>query len=207
MKQLKYYILIPVLTLLGCVLYLLAAGEQDAAAVRQEVVRFHVVAKDNSAEAQQLKLKVRDGIFDLAERLFAPCTAPEEALSVADAHRQELEEAAEQILRENGCDDAVTVQVGARYFPTKDYGALSFPAGRYQAVSVQIGTAKGENFWCVLYPALCIAPAVAEEQAEEEMIAAVGESGTSFLKKSEPVQKIKFALVEWLERWKEKICK
>lgn len=207
MKQLKYYILIPVFTLLGCFLYLLAAGEQDAAAVRQEVVRFHVVAKDNSTEAQQLKIKVRDGLFGLAERLFAPCTAPEEALSAAAFHRQELEEAAEQILRENGCEDAVTVQVGERYFPTKDYGALSFPAGRYQAVSVQIGAAKGENFWCVLYPALCIAPAVVEEQAEEEMIAAVGESGTAFLKKSEPVQKIKFALVVWLARWKEKICK
>lgn len=207
MKHLKYYIIIPVLTLLGCFIYLLAAGERDATAVRQEVVRFHVVAEDNSTEAQQLKLKVRDGIFSLAEQLFSDCADPNEALSAAEEHRQVMEDAAEQILRENGSAENVIVDVGERYFPTKEYGALSFPAGRYQAVSVRIGAAAGENFWCVLYPALCLAPAVADERAEDEMIAAVGESGTEFLKRSEPTQKIKFALVEWFERLKEKICK
>ena len=207
MKQLTYYILVPALVLAAAFLYLLFAGEADASAVRDQVVRFHVVAKDNSQEAQALKLKVRDGVFALVEQLFAPCESREEALGVAEEQQEILQAEAERILLENGCHEPVTVEVGERFFPTKDYGSLSFPAGRYQALSIRIGEAKGENFWYVLYPALCVSPAVADEAGESEMIAVVGEEQTAFLKKSAPTQKIKFALVEWMEQLMEKLRK
>lgn len=206
-KQRIYLILVPALTLLGCFLYLFLTGENEAKNVRQEVVRFHVVAKDDSLEAQQLKIQVRDGVFNLVQELFADCQNREEALLTARLHQEELEARARKILLAQGCTDTVTVEVGERYFPTKDYGSFSFPAGRYQAVSLRIGEAKGQNFWCVLYPALCLSPAVEGETADAEMIAAVGEEGVSFLKKEQPKQKIKFALAEWFGRWKEKICK
>lgn len=193
--------------LLGCMGYLLAAGEADAAAVRQEVVRFHVVADSNTPQAQALKIKVRDGVFALVEQLFAPCKNRQEALAVAKEHQEQLTTAAQKILWENGSDQAVAVEIGERFFPTKAYGALSFPAGRYQAVSIRIGEAKGENFWCVLYPALCLAPSVAGEDCADEMVAVVGEEETAFLQKSRPIHQIKFVLVEWFEYWKEKICK
>ena len=196
MKRLAFYIFVPAAVLLGCVCYLLAAGEADASAVREQVVRFHVVAADDSEEAQALKLKVRDGLFTLVEQVFASCRSREEALSAAKAHQLQLQEEAERILLENGCEEAVTIEVGERFFPTKVYGGFAFPAGNYQALSVRIGAAEGENFWCVLYPALCVSPAVADENSERELIAAVGEEGTSFLKKDTKEQKIKFALVE-----------
>ncbi|MBQ7935452.1 MAG: stage II sporulation protein R [Clostridia bacterium] len=206
-KQLKYYILVPALVL-GCAfIYLFLTGESEASKVREQVVRFHVVADSNEEEAQTLKLKVRDGVFTLVEQLFAGCSSQGEALAVAKENQEKLTAEAQRILLENGSDEAVTVEIGQRYFPTKTYGSLSFPAGRYQAVSIRIGEAKGENFWCVLYPALCLAPAVAEETSEQEMLAVVGEETTSFLKKSQTVPKIKFALVEWFEQIKEKICK
>lgn len=207
MKQLRFYILVPAAVLLVCFGYLLLAGEADAAAVRKQVVRFHVVAEDNSAEAQGLKIKVRDGVFSLVERLFSSCKSQAEALSVAAEHRIELQAEAERILLENGCADPVQIEVGERFFPTKTYGSLSFPAGNYQALSIRIGEAKGENFWCVLYPALCVSPAVAEEESEREMIAVVGEEQTAFLQKSSGAQKIKFALVEWFERLVENLHK
>ncbi len=207
MKRLAVYILVPAAVLLGCFCYLLAAGEAEASAVREQVVRFHVVGADNSEKAQGLKIKVRDGIFDLVEQLFGGCRTQEEALEAAEENRGLLEEAAEQILRENGCFDGVEIRVGERFFPTKTYGALSFPAGRYQALSVCIGEARGENFWCVLYPALCLSPAVAEEDCRQEMLAVVGEEGTSFLQKNDAGQRIKFALVEWFEQLMEKLRK
>lgn len=207
MKKTVFYMIVPALVLLAAMVYLLLAGERDAAAVREQVVRFHVVADSDSAEAQQLKIKVRDGVFELIEALFADCTDQQEALAVAAANRQQLEEAAEQILLQNGCSQPVTLEVGDRFFPTKTYGALSFPAGRYQAVSLRIGAAEGQNFWCVLYPALCLAPAVAEDTAEDEMAAVIGGETTEFLKKSTEKQRIKFALVEWFEQIMQKYRK
>lgn len=207
MKKTWTYILVPTLFLLAVMLYLLFAGERDAAAVRQGVVRFHVVAESDSAEDQQLKLKVRDGVFSLIRTLFADCTDREEALLTACNNRELLRREAERILRENGSLEAVTVEVGSRFFPTKSYGTLSFPAGNYQAVSIRIGEGRGKNFWCVLYPALCLAPAVAEDDAVEELVAAVGEQETEFLQKSTQKQQIKFLLVEWFEQIVKKFAK
>lgn len=197
MKQKVYYILVPAAVLLGAFLYLWISGAQEAAQVEQRVVRFHVVGASNDAADQALKLKVRDGLFEQIRLLFTPCTAPEQALAVARENAPQLKAQAEQILRREGCGEAVTVEVGERFFPTKVYGALSFPAGNYQAVSIRIGAAEGENFWCVLYPALCLSPAVSAEGAEQEMVAVVGEQQTAFLEKSAPSLRLKFALAEW----------
>ncbi len=207
MKKTILYLAVPALTLAVCMVYLLLLGERDASAVRESVVRFHVVAASDSEEDQALKLKVRDGIFRRIEELFARCQNQAEALEKAELHRSELESAAEQILLENGDDTPVTLEIGTRYFPTKTYGALSFPAGQYQAVSIRIGEAKGQNFWCVLYPALCIAPAVAEEKAEEELTATFGQEAADFLKKTGKKQEIKFFLVEQFERMMQKFIK
>lgn len=208
MKRKKWiYMIVPALVLFTAMLYLLLTGEQDASRVREKVVRFHVVAASDEAEDQALKLKVRDGLFALIRQLFDGCADQEEALRVARDHRAELEAEAERILLENGRTDAVTLEIGSRYFPTRQYGGFSFPAGRYQAVSLRIGAAEGENFWCVLFPALCISPAVAGDSAEEEMVAVVGEDSAAFLKKSSGKQRIKFALVEWFEKITKNILK
>lgn len=207
MKYKVFYILVPAAVLLAAMVYLLLAGERDAKAVRQQVVRFHVVAQSDKAADQALKIRVRNGVFALVEQLFSDCNNQKEALAVAEENRQLLQAEAERILRENGSTLPVTLAIGSRFFPTKDYGALSFPAGEYQAVSIQIGAAKGQNFWCVLYPALCLAPAVAEDTAEDEMAAVIGDESTEFLKKSTQKQKIKFALVEWFEYFVQKYLK
>lgn len=207
MKKTILYMSVPALVLLAAMIYLLIIGERDAGTVREQVVRFHVVAASDTTEDQQLKIKVRDGVFALIEQLFSDCNDQEEALAVAAANRELLEEEAERILRENGSAEPVTLEVGDRYFPTKTYGAYSFPAGRYQAVSLRIGPAEGQNFWCVLYPALCIAPAVADDTADGEMTAVIGEKTTEFLKKADEKQKIKFALVEWFEQFVQKYLK
>jgi hypothetical protein len=102
-----------------------------------------------------------------------------------------------RILEENGVEMPVEIEIGQRFFPTKDYGAFTFPAGQYQAVSIRIGEAQGKNFWCVLYPALCLSPAVADGKAADELAAVVGNGATAFLQKNTPSQKVRFALAEW----------
>ena len=195
------------LIFLGMMAYLLLAGERDAGRVRREVVRFHVIANSDEAADQQLKIKVRDGVFALVEQLFSGCADQQEALTTARQNQELLRAEGERILRENGSEKSVSVEVGPRFFPTRDYGPLAFPAGQYQTVSIRIGEAEGKNFWCVLYPALCIAPAVAGRDAEAEMAAVVGEDSTAFLKKADEKQQIKFVLVEWFEWFKEKFTK
>ena len=207
MKRKLFWIGVPALILLVSMAYLLIAGERDAAQVRQNVLRFHEVANSNSSADQALKLKVRDGVFALIEQLFADCGSQEEALETARLNQERLAEEGTRILRENGKDEPVQVLIGTRWFPTKQYGDLSFPAGQYQAVSIAIGEGAGENFWCVLYPALCVAPAVAEAECDQEMAAVVGEGSTAFLKKNDQKQQIKFALVEWFENIRQKFMK
>lgn len=200
-----FYIIAPALCLAGIFTYLLIAGARDAAAVEGEVVRFHVVGASDSTEDQQIKLKVRDGVFSLVRELFADCTDQKEALAVARKNADRLQEEATRILKENGSDLPVEVEVGDRFFPTKNYGGFSFPAGNYQAVSIRLGKAEGKNFWCVLYPALCLSPAVAQDRAAEELTAVVGEERTAFLQKSGTARKVKFALAEWWGVFLEKI--
>lgn len=200
-----FYIIAPALCLAGIFTYLLIAGARDAAAVEGEVVRFHVVGASDSTEDQQIKLKVRDGVFSLVRELFADCTNQKEALAVARENADHLREEATRILKENGSDLSVEVEVGDRFFPTKNYGGFSFPAGNYQAVSIRLGKAEGKNFWCVLYPALCLSPAVAQDRAAEELTAVVGEERTAFLQKSGTARKVKFALAEWWGVFLEKI--
>lgn len=197
MKQKWIFIIVPALVLLGAGAYLLIAGATDAAAVEQSVLRFHVVGASDSVEDQQIKCKVRDGMFDLMKQLFADCTEREEALETARLYQPLLQKKAEQLLRQEGSGASVDVEIGERFFPTKEYGELSFPAGTYQAVSIRIGAAEGQNFWCVLYPALCIAPAVAQEDAADEMAAVLGKKRLEFLQKDGVSYKLRFALAEW----------
>lgn len=205
MKQKWIFIIVPALVLLGAGVYLLMMGAADAAAVEQSVVRFHVVGASDSAEDQQIKCKVRDGMFDLMKQLFAECKDRKEALETARLHQGQLQQKAEQLLRQEGSDAAVFVEIGERFFPTKHYGALAFPAGNYQAVSIRIGQAEGENFWCVLYPALCIAPAVAEDTAADEMAAVLGRERVEFMQKGSTLYRIRFALAEWWGEMMQKI--
>ena len=198
MNKIGYYIALPLLVIAAALTYLAISGRAEAKRIEGEVVRFHVVAHSDEAEDQQLKLAVRDGIFDLVRQLFADCGNQREALDAAKENRHLLQAEAERILRAQGSDAKVAIEIGSRRFPSKDYGSFSFPAGKYQAVSIRIGEAEGENFWCVLYPALCLSPAVVEEEAADELTAVLGEESTRFLQREGVARQIKFAFAEWL---------
>lgn len=123
--------------------------------LKKTLVRLHVVAADDSAEAQALKLQVRDAVLETVRPLLADCDSPALAYARLTASLDDVETAARDCLSRFGCDDPVRAETGVFAFPDCDYDGLSVPAGDYRALRVVIGGGEGHNWWCVLYPSLC----------------------------------------------------
>ncbi len=139
-----------------CMIVIAFRAQGTARDISDNVLRFHVVANSDSAEDQQLKLKVRDGIVKLSDTYFADVCDKAQAIELAEQNSENIRRSAEEILRQNGCKDAVRVQIKRMNFPTKQYEDITLPAGEYDAIHITIGEGKGENYWCVMFPALCV---------------------------------------------------
>ncbi|MCM1529925.1 MAG: stage II sporulation protein R [Alistipes sp.] len=132
--------------------------------LRASVLRLHILAESDSEEDQRLKLMVRDGLLEAD--IFSDCESLEEAEITAAEKLPEIVETAEKILRENGCYSSVTAELADVEFDSRVYGEITMPAGEYRALRVKIGSAQGHNWWCVMYPPLCIpAAGTVEEDA------------------------------------------
>ena len=155
------------------------------------VLRLHILANSDSESDQALKLQVRDAVLGYAKREFAAVENKAQAMALAERELEQLEQVAEQVLRENGCDMPVTASVEHTFFPTKVYdNGTRLPAGFYDALRLEIGQAKGKNWWCILYPALCFGGSI--EQSEQ----ALGEQGELATSDTPQIQ-VKFKLAEW----------
>ena len=143
-------------------------------ALAEEVFRFHVVADSDSTKDQAIKQKVRDAVLeemkDQMPESGIKSTGDTEKWAVS--HLEELEETAKDVIREEGETYGARAEVVTCYFPDKRYGDLLFPAGRYRALRITLGTGAGHNWWCVLYPSLCFTDpvcAVVDEEGKEEL--------------------------------------
>ncbi len=179
-----------------------ASASSDAEGIREGVLRFHVVANSDSNEDQQNKLAVRDGITELCSSLFGSAANKSEAMQSAGENSGVISEKAEEILKGRGCIDSVTVTVRKRYFPTRNYDGVSLPAGVYDTVDILIGEAKGQNFWCVLFPDICVGAST--EKSNKDKLSAVLDGGSLKMTTSskEPSVKLKFKTVELIEKIK-----
>ena len=137
--------------------------------VRSDVLRMHVIANSDSDEDQALKLKVRDAVLERGAELFDGTVTADEAKAKIEPQKAELEAAAREVIEREGYDYPVSVNVVNEYFATRCYGDLTMPAGRYTAVKVvigegaghktlriELGDAAGHNWWCVMFPPLCL---------------------------------------------------
>ena len=151
----------------GFVLAALCSFFPFAAACGQlprDVVRLHVVANSNGAEDQAVKLLVRDAVLEEAALWYQGAGSMEEASSQLCTHLQSIAGAARQVLGEQGVGYSATAQMTEMYFPTRDYGDFRLPAGRYRTLRVTLGEGAGKNWWCVVFPSLCL-PAATQEEA------------------------------------------
>ena len=133
--------------------------------IRRDVLRLHVVADSDSETDQKLKLLVRDEVLKKGGELFDGTLTADEAQRVITPKTDELKAAAENVLRQNGCGNSVEITVGEEYFATRCYEDFTMPAGVYTAVRVNIGSAEGQNWWCVMFPPLCLPAASADADA------------------------------------------
>ena len=167
------------------------------------VVRLHVLANSDSEEDQALKLRVRDAVLDATSPLVKDCTSQEEAVEILSAHIPDLESAAAAVIRQEGYDYPVTVLLGEEEYPTRTYESCAFPAGTYVSLRVCIGNAEGQNWWCCLFPPLCLSAATAKQDNEDAFIQ-VGLTKDQYgiiTETGKTKYKVRFKLLEVLEDW------
>lgn len=120
------------------------------------LIRLHVIAADDTPEAQALKLEIRDVVLIRAQTLLAACPDADDAYLALSDHLSDLLSAASDRALQLGCTQRISVQLGVFEFPDRTYGDVVVPAGNYRALRVLIGPAGGQNWWCILYPNLCL---------------------------------------------------
>lgn len=177
----------------------------DATQVRlaSQVIRLHVLANSDSEEDQALKLEVRDRVLETTSALLAGETEPQAAAVLLNQHLDDIAQTAAQEISAQGHDDRVEVRLEQTWFPTRQYQGISLPAGNYLALRVLIGAAEGHNWWCVVFPNLCL-PAVSERALEAStltpgQISLLQEEETSYVfrfKALELWQSLKHRLME-----------
>ena len=140
-------------------------AEATQARLASQVIRLHVLANSDSEEDQALKLEVRDRVLETTSALLAGETEPQAAAVLLDQHLDDIAQTAAQEISAQGHDDRVEVRLEQTWFPTRQYQGISLPAGNYLALRVLIGAAEGHNWWCVVFPNLCL-PAVSERALE-----------------------------------------
>ena len=146
-----------------CILLSLCGFEGTCQAVRKDVVRLHILANSDSQEDQALKYAVRDAITEQTTGWLDGVEDEGEALTIIEENLSQLQSVAEQTVQNAGFSYPVQVLLCDMYFSTREYGDITMPAGTYTAVRVEIGEAQGENWWCVVYPPMCIRSAVKEQ--------------------------------------------
>lgn len=140
-------------------------AEATQVRLASQVIRLHILANSDSEEDQALKLEVRDRVLETTSALLAGETEPQAAAVLLDQHLDDIAQTAAQEISAQGHDDRVEVRLEQTWFPTRQYQGISLPAGNYLALRVLIGAAEGHNWWCVVFPNLCL-PAVSERALE-----------------------------------------
>ncbi len=152
------------LAVIFCALVSFLSFEGECEQIRSSVLRLHILADSDAEDAQTLKLQVRDRILEVSEDIFAPCRTYNEARLAAQENLGIFEQTARQVLRENGCPDEVSVSLADSYFSTRTYGDITLPAGVYDALRIELGRAEGHNWWCVMFPTVCLPTAAGEAE-------------------------------------------
>lgn len=171
------------------------------AEIYDSVVRLHVLANSDSEEDQALKLCVRDSILERSSAIVAGCCDRDSAVEALSGRLEELRQVALEVVRAKGYDYDVTVLLDYEDYPTKSYESVCFPAGRYMSLRVCIGEADGANWWCVLFPNLCLG--AADRKSSEDAFVQVGLTPEQYkiVTESDGAKyKLRFRFLELLER-------
>ena len=132
----------------------------DKQTLRNELIRLHVVAASDSEEDQALKLRVRDAVVSSLQQNMANIADADQAKAYLQENLPKIEALANQVLRSAGCPDLATVSMQLEEFTTRYYDTFALPAGIYESLRITIGDGAGQNWWCVVFPSLCVGATV-----------------------------------------------
>lgn len=167
--------------------------EAQCQQIRKSIFRIHILANSDSVEDQNLKLKVRDKILTVADELFSETKTLNQAVEIAQKNIENLLYVSKKEIADNGYNYDVSMTIDKQYFDTRKYNDFSLPAGEYLALRVVIGEGKGQNWWCVMFPAVCI-PAAGNSKISDVM-----DSKQTDIVTNETKYRIKFKTVEIFE--------
>ena len=191
-----------VLILLSALLWLIALLSilpiHSESLIYDEVLRLHVIANSDSDADQELKLLVRDAILEETQKILKNVKSREEAEKIISEHSALLENIALETVRKNRFDYSVALELGKEKYPTKNYESCAFPSGEYLSLRIKIGEASGENWWCVLFPPLCLSAAT-----DKDAFTSVGITDSQYqiiTETDNPKYKIRFKLLESFEQ-------
>lgn len=200
--------------LLGAALAVLLGSFSAFAAECEELpdrlFRLHILANSDSEEDQELKYALRDYLLEDMEETFTGCVSAEDAKQRAKEKLPEITEKARRFISDSGYDYKITASVENIFFTTRRYGNTVVPAGNYDALRIVIGEGEGKNWWCVMFPPLCLGAVEEYVNPDKDLILFDSGSNNSESPKTlskeaseateqEPKVTVKFALFEWLK--------
>lgn len=200
LKQIQKFLAV-ILTLCSLILLLGVLPVHGESEIYKSVLRLHVLANSDSEEDQALKLKVRDAVLVKSEELFADCKTREEAITITKQNLSVLESAAREVLLAESSTQSIRVELGEEEYPTRNYESFCFPAGEYLSLRIILGEGEGQNWWCVLYPPMCLSAASANT-AQSNASIAVGFTGEQYRVITEtdsPTYRVRFKILEVVE--------
>jgi stage II sporulation protein R len=174
----------------------------SAETVKEDVVRLHILANSNSEIDQEVKLKVRDALLETNASILSDSVTKENAKEHFESSKDILLKTAKKTLKENGFNYNVKITLQEEYFNTRTYGNLTFPAGQYTALKVVLGDGEGKNWWCVMFPPLCV-PAADGLETNETTADYLTQSGEKIVNGGEKYI-VKFKFLEIYEELRNK---
>ena len=171
----------------------------DRQTLDENVIRFHVVANSDSEVDQAVKLQIRDGVIAYLQPILAELPSAAEVKVWLEGHLEDVKAVADGILAENGFADTASVTVRKEAFETRAYDTFTMPAGVYDALRITVGEGKGQNWWCVVFPRLCL-PAVSDDMEAEAAGAGFSDSLTGALEGEYQVRFFVLDCLGWLEK-------
>lgn len=173
-------------------------GESE---IYDSVLRLHVVANSDSEEDQALKLKVRDAILDHSSSLFGESKTRDEAICAVRANIKQIEKIAAETVKSEGYSYSVSVDIGEEEYPTKSYESFCFPSGSYMSLRIVIGDGTGQNWWCVLFPPMCLSAATSTSPDEAFISVGLNKEQYGIITETEaPAYNVRFRILEVIEK-------
>ncbi|MDO4730883.1 MAG: stage II sporulation protein R [Clostridia bacterium] len=162
--------------------------------INNSIIRLHIIANSDSAEDQQLKLKIRDAIVNDSYFLFENSSGIDQALQTISLNTEKIKHISEDVSRETGYDYPIDVSVVNMYFPLRKYDNLTLPSGYYDALRITIGSGRGQNWWCVIYPCMCVPAACSDADLSQTL----GRGELDIIENYDKY-KVKFKFLEFLQ--------